>query len=83
MQAGDRIRLELTMMGHKIGTEDYTVEMFRDCLGIFKDEDCRVTGYFTPLCELYGRGPESEDKYRPNFGEYVTNQVPIYMNLAS
>lgn len=83
MKAGDRIRLELSMMGCKVGTEDYTVEEFRDCLGIFKGEEERTAGHFTPLCKLYGRGPESVTEYIPNYGEYVTNMVPIYMNLAS
>jgi len=83
MKAGDRIRLTMWMMGCACGTEDFTVVEFRYCLGIFKSEEHLEAGYFTPLCELYEPGPDSEQKYIPNFGEYHTDQVPTFMNLAS
>lgn len=82
IKAGDRIRLTQYVMGcWAIGTEDFTVEEFRHCLGIFQSDECRQAEIFTPLCELYERGPDSEDKYMPNFGEYVTNKVPSFMNI--
>ncbi|WP_373237748.1 hypothetical protein [Cohaesibacter celericrescens] len=74
---GDRIRLELNY-GR---TKDFVVEQYRDCLGVFISPEDRTAGKFTPLCEMYGRGPESEDKYLSNYGEYITNQVPIWMQL--
>jgi len=82
MEAGDRIRLVQYVMGiYANGTEDYTVEEFRYCLGVFKDDDHRKAGKFTPLCDLYENGPESELSYISNFGEYTTNQVPAFMNI--
>lgn len=82
MQAGDKIRVTQYIMGlYENGTEDYVVEEFRHCLGIFESKDHRQAGKFTPLCDLYGRGPESENSYISNFGEYVTNMVPAYMNI--
>jgi hypothetical protein len=83
MKAGDRIRLHVPVMagwGFK-KLEDFTVEEFRFCLGIFKSEEHRLAGRFTPLCELYEPGPESESKYIENFGEYRTNMVQEFMNL--
>lgn len=77
MKSGDRIRLKSYM----VGLEDFTVEEFRFCLGIFESSQHRKAGAFTPLCELYGRGPDSEDEYISNFGEYTTNMVPSFMNL--
>ena len=77
LYVGDRIRIEGNW-GH---TWDCTVERFRDCLGVFLEPQNREMGDFTPLCDLYGRGPESEDRYMPNFGEYFTNQVPTWMQL--
>lgn len=83
MKAGDKIRLTQYVMGfYQNGTKDYTVEEFRYCLGIFESDDHRKAEIFTPLCELYERGPESEDRYLPNFGEYVTNKVPAFMNIV-
>ena len=63
--------------------QDFTVEEFRYCLGIFESDEHRQAGKFTPLCELYGRGPESETKYISNFGEYVTNPVQLFMNIQN
>ena len=77
MKAGDRIRLQ----GHYGDLKDYTVEEFRYCLGVFLSKDHEQSGAFTPLCELYGRGPESENSYISNFGEYITNEVPIWMDI--
>lgn len=77
LKNGDRIRLE---MGY-FGTEDFTIETFRGCLGIFASHQHREASDFTPICSMYGRGAESEDKYISNYGEYVTNEVPMWMNL--
>ncbi len=82
MKAGDKIRCREYLMGVSTGTSDFTVEEFRFCLGVFQSDQHREAGRFTPLCDLYERGPESEDKYISNFGEYVSNQVPMFMNLA-
>ena len=81
IKAGSRIRLNIYMFGNIIGTEDYTVEEFRFCLGIFESDEHRKASKFTPLCELYTCGPNSEADYIPNFGEYITNQVPSWMDI--
>jgi hypothetical protein len=81
MQAGDRIRLTQYVMGYACGSLDFTVEEFRYCLGVFYSDEHRKVGKFTPLCDLYDRGPDSENSYISNFGEYVTNMVPSFMNL--
>ena len=72
MKAGDRIRVQHYMFGTRYELKDYTIEEFRFCLGFFESEDHRKAGKFTPLCEMYERGPESEDAYISNFGEYYT-----------
>ena len=77
MKAGDRIRI-MDFFG---GTNDFTVEEFRHCLGIFASESHRQAGKFKPLCELYEAGPESEGKYISNFGEYISNQVQGWMDI--
>ena len=74
---GDRIRLEFNY-GR---TEDFTVEKFRDCLGVFQSASHRTAGRFTPLCEMYGHGAGSESSYIGNFGEYVKNPVALWMQL--
>jgi len=82
MEVGDKIRVFQYIMGHiQDGTEDYTVEEFRHCLGVFEDEDHRTAGRFTPLCDLYERGPDSEQKYISNFGEYYTDMVQSWMDI--
>jgi hypothetical protein len=82
MKAGDRIRLTRYIMNAwPSGTEDFVVEEFRYCLGIFESEAHRQAGDFTPLCDLYERGPESENGYISNYGEYVSNKVPAFMNI--
>ena len=82
MKVGDRIRVQLyTILGHPTQKKDYTVENFRDCLGVFLSVDDRTAERFTPLCELYEPGPESEQKYIPNYGEYHTNMVQSWMDL--
>jgi len=68
-------------MGHRSGTEDFIVEEFRHCLGIFANNEDRIMERFTPLCDLYGPGPESEQQYMSNRGEYITNMVPSWMDL--
>lgn len=81
MKAGDSIRLDVGWHGMYSELEDFTVEEFRYCLGIFRSDDHKKAGNFTPLCELYESGPESETKYISNYGEYVTNKVPAFMNI--
>lgn len=82
MKEGDKIRLTYYVMGsYPCGTNDFIVEEFRFCLGVFMSDQHRKAESFTPLCDLYERGPESEDGYISNFGEYVTNKVPSFMNI--
>ncbi|MBL4795910.1 MAG: hypothetical protein JKY50_00695 [Oleispira sp.] len=81
MKAGDRIRMTHYTMGYADGVVDFTVEEFRFCLGIFESDEHRQSGQFTPLCDLYEPGPDSEDQYISNFGPYMTNKVPSFMNL--
>ena len=81
MKAGDRIRVDLGWCGMYSDLQDFTVEGFRHCLGIFESGEARLAGKFTPLCDMYYNGPESESKYISNFGEYKTNQVPMWMNI--
>lgn len=81
MKAGDRIRVQKYIMGHKSHTDDYTVEEFRYCLGIFLSADARKADRFTPLCDLYEPGPDSKADYIPNYGEYYTNQVQAWMDI--
>lgn len=81
MKAGDKIRINWFDFGYWDGVEDYVVEEFRYTLGIFRSEQHRVAGVFTPLCELYYRGPESENAYLSNFGEYTTNLVQGWSDI--
>lgn len=83
MKAGDRIRVQHYIMGSAAYTEDYTVEYFRYCLGIFLSDEHSQAGNFTPLCELYEKGPDSEDGYISNYGEYYTNPVQGWMDICS
>lgn len=81
MKAGDRIRIQKYIMGVAVYTDDYTVEEFRYCLGVFVSEDAREAGNFLPLCNLYENGPESVESYISNYGEYWTNQVQSWMDI--
>lgn len=81
MKVGDKIRLITYIFSHESGTEDFTVEYFRHCLGIFQTPQHRVAGKFTPLCELYEPGAYSETKYISNHGEYRTDMVQSWMDL--
>lgn len=83
MKAGDRIRVQKYICGHAAYTDDYTVEEFRFCLGIFLSEQDRVAQRFTPLCDLYERGADSENKYISNYGEYYTNPVQSWMDIPN
>ena len=77
LKCGDRIEMEYYIMGKPTGEwHKYTVEEFRQCLGIFESDDHRTAGNFTPLCELYKAGPDSREKYISNYGSYTTNMVP-------
>ena len=83
MKAGDRIRIQRYLNGYPIEQTDHIVEEFRHCLGIFLSKECREAGEFTPLCELYEPGPDSEQKYISNHGEYYTNMVQAWMDLPA
>ena len=83
MKAGDRIRVHTYTMGHRTGSADFTVEKFRWCLGIFESEVARTMNSFTPLCDLFELGPESEAKYLPNHGGYYTNPVQAWMDIPA
>ena len=76
LKPGDKIRVP-----YYYGTEDYVVEEFRQCLGIFESNAHRKAQNFTPLCAMFEMGPKSEKGYIGNYGEYYTNPVPIWMNL--
>ena len=78
MKAGDKIRVF-----DRYGHEDYIVEEFRFCLGIFKSADHRKAADFTPLCEMYERGPDSETDYISNWGSYFTNEVQAWADLPA
>jgi hypothetical protein len=82
MKAGNKIRVQHYIHGYPCGQEDFIVEEFRYCLGIFETEQHRTAARFTPLCDMFERGPESENSYISNFGEYITNQVQAWMDLA-
>lgn len=81
MKAGDRIRLDVGRHGMYSDLQDFIVEEFRYCLGIFRDDDHRKAGKFTPLCDLYEPGPESKEDYISHFGPYHTDMVQFWMNL--
>ncbi len=81
MKVGDRIRMGKYIFNFPAGTKDYTIEEFRFCLGIFESEQHRKAMKFTPLCELYERGPDSKTKYLSNFGEYYTEPVQSWMDI--
>lgn len=81
MKAGSKIRIFTSIMGCITGTEDYTVEEFRYCLGIFESKQDREANRFTPLCNLFERGPESENGYISNYGSYYTNPVQAWMDI--
>lgn len=78
---GSRIRVQKYTMGHPTHTDDYTIELFRHCPGIFLSSADRQAGNFTPLCELYEPGPDSEKKYISNYGNYFTNEVQSWMDI--
>lgn len=83
MLVGDIIALEVHVMGKPTGEwQEFVVEEFRDCLGVFLSDQHRTAGRFVPLCDLYQPGLKSEEKYIPNFGSYYTNMVPQWQNPA-
>ena len=83
MKVGNRISIDWCTFGSRWDdVEEYTVEEFRHTLGIFTSDERRESGEFTPLCELYTKGPESEKKYIPNHGEYTTNLVQGWSDLC-
>jgi hypothetical protein len=81
MKAGNKIRLQHYIFGHPLEQKDYVVEEFRHCLGIFLSDQHRQAEQFTPLCDLYEPGADSEQKYISNHGEYHTNMVQSWMDL--
>lgn len=83
MKAGDKIRVQKYMMGKAYDHEDYTVEEFRHCLGVFLCHNDRTASRFTPLCYLYEPAPDAIQGYIGNYGEYYDKWVPAYMNLPN
>lgn len=81
MRAGNGIKVPEYCFGHLVGWNYFIVEEFRHCLGIFQSDQHRKAGNFTPLCELYERGPDSENSYISNYGEYVTNMVQAWIDV--
>ena len=81
MKAGNKIRVFETMMGHVIGTNDFIVEEFRYCLGIFESEQHREIQRFTPLCEMYEPAADSKKMYMSDMGEYQSKYVQYWMDL--
>jgi len=77
LKIGDRIRLEF-QYGE---LRDFTIEEFRQCLGIFISEAHREAGEFKPLCGLYESSAQSESHYIGNYGSYFTHMVPSWMNI--
>ena len=80
MKAGSRIRVDVGG-GLYRDWEDFTVEEFRFCLGVFLSDQHRQAGNFTPLCKMYCNGPDSKAGYISNYGEYRTNQVPAWCDI--
>ena len=83
MKIGNKIRIVQYYMGHPLEKTDHTVEEFRHCLGIFLSDNAREASKFTPLCNLFEPGPESEQQYISNYGEYHTNEVQAWMDLPN
>lgn len=82
MKAGDKIMINWKDFGGMYDdVQTYTVEEFRHNLGIFTSDEHREAGRFTPLCELYCNGPDSEHRYISNFGNYWSNQVQGWSDL--
>ena len=81
MKAGDKIRVQFYIMGTPAYTEDYIVEEFRYCLGVFLSKDHRKAQNFKPLCELYEPAPDAKKGYIPNYGEYWTGYVQSWMDI--
>ena len=79
MKVGDRIRIQ----DYYGGLNDFTIEEFRFCLGVFESQQHREAQSFTPLCELYEPAPDAKPKYIGNFGECWTAYVPSFMNLPA
>jgi hypothetical protein len=81
MKAGDRIRVQKYIAGHASHCDDYTVEEFRFCLGVFLSEADRTAQNFTPLCELFEPAPDAAQGYIPNYGPFWDKWVQGFMNL--
>lgn len=81
MEKGDKIKVDVGWSGMYSHWETFTVEEFRYCLGIFQSDEHRLAGNFTPLCELYESGANSEVKYISNYGEYTTNKVQAWIDI--
>lgn len=83
MKAGDKIKLPDYCMGHREKTwTEFEVVEFRHTLGIFGTPQDKEAGRLTPLCDLYESGPDSEQSYISNYGEYYTNLVPAFIQIA-
>jgi len=82
MKPGMKIKLPYFICGEIISWDEFEVEEFRHCLGVFISKEHRIANQFTPLCELYERGPESKEGYISNHGEYYTNPVQLWIDLG-
>lgn len=83
MKAGDKIKVDAGWSGMYSDWIELTVEEFRFCLGVFQSSEHRVAERFTPLCELYCDGPETEIEYISHMGELRTNQVPAWIDVPN
>lgn len=80
---GKRIRVQKYTMGHPTHQDDYTIEEYRHCPGIFLSKAHRTACEFTPLCELYDPAPGAERRYLSNHGEYYDEWVQGWMDLPT
>lgn len=83
MKVGDRIRVQKYICRYPSHQDDYIVEEFRYCLGIFLSENDRTAQNFTPLCELYEPAPDAKKGYISNYGDYYDSYVQAFMNIPN
>jgi len=82
MKIGNKIRVQYYILGNPAYQEDHVIEEYGYCLGFFRTDQHRIARNFTPLCDLFEAGPDSEQKYLENYGEYYTNLVQAWMDIA-
>ena len=81
IKAGDRIRVRFVPYPNCEEFEEYTVEEFRGCLGIFETGSCRKAQEFSPLCSLYRKSRDAVQGYIPNYGEYWDKWEPAFEKI--